>query len=136
MPTDERVLGFANSWFAPAIASAANVEIAGLRVRVITSPYFLATKLEAFRERGNDDYRGSHDLEDVIAVVDGRTELVDEVRTAPASVRSHIASEMRRFLDAQQFLDALPGFLRPDAASQGREPLLRERLNALARSDA
>lgn len=136
MPTDEGVLGFTNSWFAPAIASAAEMEIAGLRVRVITSTYFLATKLEAFRRRGNDDYRGSHDLEDVIAVVDGRPEIVDEVRQAPRDVRSYIASEMRRLFDAQQFLDALPGFLRPDSASQGREPLLRERLKSLARSDA
>jgi len=135
MPTDEGVLGFTNSWFAPAIASAADVEIAGLRVRVITSPYFLATKLEAFQGRGNNDYRGSHDLEDVIAVVDGRPEIVDEVRAADASVRGYIASEMRRLLDTRQFLEAIPGFLRPDAASQERQPLLQRRLNALAQSD-
>jgi hypothetical protein len=136
MPTKERVLGSTNSWFAPAMASAEGVEIAGLRARMITSTYFLATKLEAFRARGNDDYRSSHDLEDVIAVVDGRPEIIDEVRTAVADVRGHIASEMRRLLDTRQFLEALPGFLLPDAASQGRQRLLRERLDALAQADA
>ncbi len=135
MPTDERVLGSTNSWFAPAIASAVDVEIAGLRARVITSAYFLATKLEAFQGRGNDDYRGSHDLEDVIAVVDGRPEIVNEVRAAHANVRGYIASEIRRLLDTRQFLDAIPGFLLPDAASQGRQSILRERLNALAQSN-
>lgn len=134
MPTDERILGFSNQWYAQAISSAQNVKIAGIRTRVITSTYFLATKLEAFNERGNDDYRGSHDLEDVITVVDGRPEIVREVRDAQSDVRGYVASEMRRLLNTRQFLDALPGFLLPDSASQGRQPLLRERLNALARS--
>ncbi len=136
MPTDERILGFSNQWYSPAISSAQEVEIAGIRTRVITSTYFLATKLGAFRGRGNNDYRGSHDLEDVITVVDGRPEIVNEVRHAPSDVRGYIASEMRYLLGTRQFLDALPGFLLPDSASQGREPLLRERLGALAQSNA
>ena len=109
------------------------MEIAGIRARVITSIYFLATKLAAFKGRGHDDYRGSHDLEDVITVIDGRPEIVDEVRNAPPNVRDYIASETRRLLDARAFVDVLPGFLLPDAASQARYPIVRERLNALAR---
>jgi len=136
MPTDERVLGFSNRWYAPAISSAGYMDIAGLRIRLITPTYFLATKLEAFRGRGNDDYSGSHDLEDVITMIDGRPEIVDEVRNAPSGVRSYIASETRHLLGTRAFVDALPGFLLPDSASQGRYPLLRERLDALARSDA
>jgi hypothetical protein len=72
MPTDERILGFSNRWYAPAIASAQSIEIAGARIRLVTPPYFIATKFEAFNGRGNNDYSGSHDLEDVIAVIDGR----------------------------------------------------------------
>jgi len=37
-------------------------------------------------------------------------------------------------LDTRSFVDALPGFLLPDAASQARYPVVRERLNALAGS--
>src|SRR5438132_2723415 len=44
MPTDERILGFANRWYSAAIASAPAIEIAGLRARIITATYFLATK--------------------------------------------------------------------------------------------
>jgi hypothetical protein len=61
MPTDERILGFSNRWYTPANVSAENIEIVGLRIRLITPIYFLATKLEAFRGRGNNDYRRSHD---------------------------------------------------------------------------
>lgn len=136
MPTDDRVLGFSNRWYAPAISSAGYTMVAGIRIRLITATYFLATKLEAFRGRGDDDYSGSHDLEDVITVIDGRPEIIDEVRNAPSNVQSYIASETRHLLGTGAFVDALPGFLLPDFASQGRYPLLRDRLDALARSDA
>src|SRR5688572_25374081 len=105
MPTDESILGFSNRWYQPAIASAQSVEIAGLSIRLITPVYFLATKLEAFHGRSNDDYSGSHDLEDVIAVVDGRPEILEEIRDAPSDVRTYIASEMRRLLTTRAFVD-------------------------------
>lgn len=48
-------------------------------VRMITAPYFIACKLAAFAGRGNGDYLMSHDMEDIVAVMDGRPELVSEV---------------------------------------------------------
>jgi hypothetical protein len=134
MPIDEKVLGFTNRWYAAAIASAQSIEVAGLPIQLVTSVYFLATKLDAFRGRGNNDYSGSHDLEDLIAVIDGRPEIVDEVQGAASAVRTYIASEVKRLLDTRVFVDALPGYLLPDPASQARHPLLLERLSALAAS--
>jgi hypothetical protein len=77
MPTEERILS--NRWYTPAIATAQWVHVDRVRLQLITAPYFLATKLEAFRGRGRGDFAGSHDLEDVIAVIDGRVELIGEV---------------------------------------------------------
>jgi hypothetical protein len=135
MPTDERILGFSNRWYIPAIGSAQSVEIAGARIRLVTAPYFIATKLQAFNGRGKNDYTGSHDLEDVIAVIDGRLEIVDEVRQAASDVRSFIASELGRLLAARAFVDALPGLLLPDSATQARYPLLLDRLRLLGVAD-
>jgi hypothetical protein len=59
----------------------------GLKILLVNPVYFCASKLEAFRDRGKNDYWGSHDLEDVIAVVDGRAELVREIRAAQNDVR-------------------------------------------------
>ena len=135
MPTDEHILGFSNRWYAPAIPSAQQMEIAGHRIRVIAPIYFIATKFEAFRGRGNNDYYGSQDLEDVIAVIDGRPEIVNEGRTAPADLRTYVTSEARRLLGTPAFIEALPGFLLPDSASQARLSLLLRRLTMLAESD-
>jgi len=132
MPTDERILGFSNRWYGPAIAAAKSVAIAGLEPRVITAVYYLATKLEAFRGRGSGDFGGSHDLEDLIAVVDGRAEIVEDEHQAESDVRLHVATEIRGLLQNPAFVDALPGFLLPDAASQQRLPILLDRLEQLS----
>ena len=132
MPIDPRILGFTNRWYAPAMATAQYVDLDDLRLRLITPVHFLATKLEAFRGRGNDDYSGSPDLEDVITVIDGRSEIVSELERSAWDVQEYVASELRRLLGVPEFLDALSGFLMPDAGSQARRPLLLQRLRALA----
>lgn len=133
MPLDEKILGFSNRWYKGAMDSAEEHELeTDLRVRVVTAVFFTATKLEAFRGRGKDDYLSSPDLEDLIAVMDGRAELLQEIQSAPEDVRSYIASEIGKLLARGAFRDALPGYLLPDNASQARISTLLERLTAIA----
>lgn len=133
MPMDEKILGFSNPWYPDAVRSASRRELEpGVAIRVVSPPYFCATKLVAFRGRGRGDYTASHDLEDFIVVVDGREELVGEIGAAKTDVRVSIASEVRTLLRTRAFLDALPGYLMPDAASQARHGLLLSRLRAIA----
>jgi len=88
MPTDATILGFSNVWYRPALESATKTRIGEYELRVITAPYFLATKLAAFRGRGRNDFRMSRDLEDIVTVVDGRPELIDEVHLAAEDLRN------------------------------------------------
>ncbi|HWZ51251.1 MAG TPA: hypothetical protein VNW54_07290 [Granulicella sp.] len=77
MPLDASILGFSNRWYADALRTAVEATLpSGLRLKAITAPYFLGTKIEAFRGRGHGDYFGSHDLEDLITVIDGRPSLL------------------------------------------------------------
>ena len=99
-----------------------------LRSKAVSALYFCATKIEAFRGRGAGDYRSSPDIEDLIAVVDGRAELVNELRSAPDDVRSYIAGAISQMLRTREFTDSLPGHLSHDAASQSRISILLERL--------
>jgi hypothetical protein len=131
MPVDERILGFSNRWYPAAIETAQRFDIGGHDVQVVTPALFIATKLDAFHGRGKDDVFSSHDLEDIIAVVDGRPEIVNDVAAAGADVRDYIGAEIRALLEDPNFVEALGGFLLPDSASQGRRPLLEARLRAL-----
>jgi predicted nucleotidyltransferase len=78
MPSEGRILGFTNSWYDYAIKTAVEYVLPdGTSIRLVSAPAFIATKLEAFYDRGKGDVHMSHDLEDIIAVVNGRAELMD-----------------------------------------------------------
>lgn len=133
MPLDESILGFSNRWYRVAMASAVLHELPGGRViRLVPAPCFLATKIEAFQSRGTGDHTMSHDLEDMIYVVDGRGSIVDEVDEATTDLRQYLRHEIGALLGDWRFLDALPGYLRPDAASQARIGVVIRRLRAIA----
>jgi hypothetical protein len=87
MPLEEKLLGFSNRWYRQAMETAVVVDLPdGPSIRVITAPYFVATKLGAFHGRGKDDFFSSHDLEDIITVLDGRFELSEELQSATDEV--------------------------------------------------
>lgn len=71
-------------------------------------------------------------MEDLIYVVDGRARLVKEVQAETAELRAYVHAEIRRLLAKSGFLDALPGYLLPDAASQSRISIVMQRLEELA----
>ncbi len=80
MPTDENILGFGNRWYKKAIAASIIHRLTdSMDIKIVTAPYFLATKLEAFRTRGKSDYYVSHDFEDIMSILDGRVEIVEEI---------------------------------------------------------
>jgi len=134
MPLNEEILGFSNRWYHAGIGSAQEHNLEpGLRIKVVTAPYFCATKIEAFKGRGNNDYLGSSDLEDLVTVVDGRPELLDELRSAPDDVRSYIAEAIGQMLETDRFNDALPGYLPGDASSQSRIKLVQKALNEISK---
>lgn len=112
VPLDDNVLGFANPWYRPGFEAAETAEIAeGLVLKHLSAPYFLATKFEAFKDRGQSDVYVSHDLEDIITVVDGRASVPDELAGAPDAVRHHVVQNIRVLLAHPGFLNALPGIV-------------------------
>lgn len=134
MPLHAGVLGFSNRWYADALRTAVEVLLpSGLTIKAITAPYFLGTKMEAFHGRGRGDYFASHDLEDFIAVVDGRPSLLQELQEAAPGLRAFIGKAVRELLTDPRFLDALPGYLLPDAANQARISQLVIKLEDLSR---
>jgi predicted nucleotidyltransferase len=134
MPTKGDILGFSTRWYSDAYAAATLFQLpGGPAIRLVTPPYFLATKLTAFGDRGRRDPISSHDLEDVIAVVDGRESLFAEIQASPTEVRHFISSSWRELLETGNVPALLEAHLPPDAASQARAGLVLERIEAMAR---
>lgn len=129
VPLDEKVLGFANPWYRVGFEAALVAEVVqGLELRHLSAPHFLATKFEAFKDRGQNDVYLSHDLEDIMTVIEGRSAVVPEVGAAAADVRSHVGGSVAALLDMPAFHNALPGLL----SDPEREQTVKVRLSQIA----
>lgn len=131
MPAEPGVLGFANRWYPLAIATAQPFTLpSGFSIRLIGAPVFLGTKFEAFADRGQADLLGSHDLEDMVNVIDARVQILDEVAQAPAELRKYLAARCEGLLATANFADYLPGHLQDDSSGERTDRVLK-RLQAI-----
>lgn len=132
MPKDSSILGFSNRWYESLIEHAIRVTLdSGVQISVASGPYILASKLEAFKSRGQDDYLFSHDLTDIIILLDGRETLVNEVLTAKQDVKDFIQVEFSGFLSIPDFIDAVSANLLPDLVSQRRASIILKRIKTI-----
>lgn len=136
MPPAESILGFSNRWYPLALETAIPQALpSGRVIRLVAAPVFLATKLEAFSGRGNNDHLFSHDLGDFLAVIDGREGLIAECRASSEELKIYLGARVAGLLATPAFIEALPGHLPGDSASQQRLPDLADKLRAIARQE-
>lgn len=129
VPLDEMVLGFANPWYRVGYEQALTMRLAaGLTVRHLSAPHFLATKFEAFKDRGQSDVYLSHDLEDIMTVMEGRAAIVQEVAASNETVVNHVSRSVAALLDMPAFHNALPGLL----SDPDREQTVKARLTQIS----
>lgn len=132
MPTQCANIGLNTQWFQEALDSAIVRQVGHFQLKIISPVAFLATKLAAFYDRGENDYYASHDLEDLITVIDGRVNIVNEINATSQPLKGYILSSVRQLVGESAFNEALPAHLPPDTANQRRLPVLRQKLKAIA----
>lgn len=131
LPSDPTVLGYANCWFIEGLANAVKTTLSnGLEIQIFQPVHFLATKLEAFRGRGEGDPYHK-DVEDIVILIDGRPELLAEVTQASPLLRQFIAKGIDELskLNGIDYAIMSSGSVR---SNPGRERLVHERIRALS----
>jgi len=129
MPHDESILGFTNRWYEKALETATPYTLNnGLIIRVLTPPLFVATKLEAYLGRGNNDPIGSKDIEDIISIFDGRPEIVKEIAETDQDIVDYISHQIGLLLENAQFEYAVQGATK---SNNDREKLIFSRLDEI-----
>jgi len=94
MPTASSILGFSNPWYPLAMETAKRLTLpSGMTIKLISAPARLATKFVAFADRGNNDCLASHDLEDIINLIDSRPELRGEIVQSPAELHGYLGAQ-------------------------------------------
>lgn len=136
MPTDERVLGFTNKWYLPAVRNANIVELEqDLLIRVVSPAYFIATKLIAFRTRGRSDYY-CHDMEDIITVYNGNSGIVSAIQNSDLDVFDFIRDEFNILLADKGFkVNCIAGHLSYEN-KQRLELVLKRIQDSIIRTDS
>ena len=72
MAASDSMRGPSNRWYQVGFDALETIEINDTQIQVLSAPCYLATKFEAYNSRGQDNYRTSHDVEDIIYVIDNR----------------------------------------------------------------
>jgi hypothetical protein len=114
MPADDSSIGVSNIWYKPGFKYLQQITLEdGTTINILPSPYFLATKLEAFKDRGKNDFYGSHDFEDIIYLIDNRTTIVEEILTADEEIRQYIKDELTLIKNHKQADEILAMHIHP-----------------------
>lgn len=133
MPIAEDVLGFSNPWYTLGIETAIERTLAsGKRIRAVAPAVVIATKLAAWLGRGHGDLLRSLDLHDIIVLINGRTELIDELSTQNDDLRSYVRTELTTLRENTYFdyliQSAVAGYA---AVAPARAEIVRNRVDAI-----
>ena len=111
MSVDASAVGFTNRWYKEGVEKAIEIISSPHPIKIFTLPYFLASKIVAFRDRGNDDYMGSRDMEDIISLLEVATEesLEGNIPGASQALRNFLKDEFMLLSENSDFVDAIPG---------------------------
>lgn len=99
MPTNDLSIGFKNIWYPDGFVAAIGYRIDERNtIKILSAPYFVATKLEAHKGRGKQDGRSSKDFEDIVYVLENRESIWEEMKTTSSPVKKYLQSEFSNLL--------------------------------------
>lgn len=114
MPAEDSSIGISNIWYIPGFKYLQQITLEeGTSINILPAPYFLATKLEAFKDRGNNDFYGSHDFEDIIYLIDNRTTIVEEILKSDEDLKQYIKQELTAIKSHPQSEEILAMHIHP-----------------------
>lgn len=113
LPVRKEVLGWESKWFEEALSTSIETECCGQKIRVVSAPYFIALKIEAFENRGRKDFITSTDFEDIICLVNGRESIVGEIAGCEA-LRGYLAQKFSEYIASEELVDAVEGFVQTE----------------------
>lgn len=99
IPTKDIAMGFRNIWYPEGFKNAMPYQVdEDTTVRILTPPHLIATKLEAFKNRGGKDGRGSQDFEDIVYVLENRAAIWDEMRASDENLKAYLRDEFTKLV--------------------------------------
>lgn len=99
MPDDAKIMGFTNRWYHEALLFKETRKLSnGISIYIFSLPYYVATKLEAAKKRGGDDWRFSHDFEDIVYILNYCPDFLVSAREASSELKLYLKREFAGLL--------------------------------------
>jgi hypothetical protein len=112
MTTEEGPLGPSNRWFKIGFENLRTAKAKDQEVNILSAPCYLAAKFEAFNNRGSD-YRTSHDIEDIIYILDNRMEIAEEIAIDDSRIAQYIKEQLQKITHEGMMQEVLVAHIHP-----------------------
>ena len=112
MAAEDGPLGSANRWYRIGFNDLWKVKVKTQEISILKAPCYLATKFEAFNSRGKD-YRTSHDMEDIIYILDNRLDIVNEIAATEESIKSFLINQLNIIIEKRMLEEVLMAHIHP-----------------------
>lgn len=107
MSTTEVGWAPANPWFESGFENSITIEIENVEIRILTLPYFLATKFAAFEGRGGRDPRMSHDFEDIVYLLNYTSNFREQIQESNPEVQQFLIEQFAVIRDKANMQEAI-----------------------------
>jgi len=131
MSVEDSVFGPSNKWYKIGFKDLRTTYVEDQEIKILTAPCYLATKFEAFLDRGSD-YRTSHDIEDIMYIIDNRTNIVSEVIESESEISLFIAQQFQHIMDIGLLDEVLMAHIHPIMLEE-RMPLVKEKIELIVK---
>lgn len=120
-----------NRWFKKGFNLAYAYQLDGLLIRLLPLPYFLATKFDAFFDRGIKDLYASHDFEDIVYLFNHTSDITVQIVNSDILVKNYLMECASKIIESSQLQEAIIGNLFHEAQDQ-RFKIIMARLSKVA----
>ncbi|MGB5172537.1 nucleotidyl transferase AbiEii/AbiGii toxin family protein [Eudoraea sp.] len=110
-----------NRWFAAGFDKALTKTVDDITIKLLPLPFFIATKMEAFFERGIKDVYASHDLEDIVYLFNYTTNIDYQLIRATQEVNIYLREKLKEIIENKTILTAIRGSLYYEQADERME---------------
>lgn len=92
---------------------------------------YLAAKFEAYKGRGGNDIRQSHDFEDIIYILDDCPDILDNIGNANPSVKTYLKEECQSLLENDNLTEGIESAL-PYGSDSDSTEIIEDLIQSIA----
>jgi hypothetical protein len=122
--TEQSISGFTNKWYNEGFQKQTSIALDDIIINIFPIEYFIASKFEAFKDRGKGNLISSLDFEDIVYIFDGKKSIESDIINSDENVKDYLKSELKSLLENISLRESLAGNLGYGSAPERSERII------------